>query len=262
MTELQDAEQEPRKPGRPPLSEEGRQDRIEFILQRLRMGFSTLETQKQFAQKYNYSSKTSKKWVDQSFATLSRTNDRKRKHLHALVVEMMHSQLTGYQNDLVTMQTQIQGQIKQSTDRTALMEQLPYAQSEQLKLLHAKLQLLEVSPEKICDLLEKKSRVRERLSRLIGEMCRIQGLYSGANDWRSALNVLLDNRMLPPSVANHLLGAIENFEVQMNRDSDEEEEIDDEAIASGDISAALNSALENPNGMGDLSDDLSLLLED
>ena len=258
MTELQDAEHEPRKSGRPPLSEEARHDRIEFILQRLRMGFSTLETQKQFAKKFNYSAKTAKKWVDEAFKALSIGNERKRKHLHALVVEMMHSQLTGYQNDLVTMQTQIQSQIEQGTERQALMNQIAHVDADQLRLIYAKLKLIDVTPEKICDLIEKKSRVRERLARLMGDMCRVQGLYSGANDWRTALNVLLDNQMMPSSMANHLLGAIENFETQMNRTA--EEDVDDDIVAQGDITAALNSVLLN--GMGTIPDELSLLLDE
>jgi hypothetical protein len=262
MTVLQDAEQDPRKPGRPPLSEGDRHDRIDFVLQRLRMGFSTLETQKQFAKKYNYSSKTAKKWVDHTFQTLSGTNERRRKHLHALVVEMMHSQLTGYQNDLVTMQTQIQSQIEMGVEKQALTNQIPSANEQQLRLIYGKIKMLEVTPDKICDLIEKKSRVRERLSRLISELCRIQGLYAGANDWRTALNVLLDNRMLPSSVASHLLGAIESFETQMNRGVEEEGAEEDDVIATGDISAALNSALENGLDDSGLPDELRLLLDD
>lgn len=253
--------QEPRKAGRPSLSESDKEARLDFVIHRLRMGISTLEIQKQFAQKFNYSSKTAKKWVDLAFESIAQNNHRKRRHLHAMVVEMMHSQLTGYQNDLVAMQGQIQSQLELATEWMVLMSQLPHLKGMSYSETQQRVKDIEVTPAGICDLIEKKSRVRERMARTMVELCRIQGLYSGASDWRNAVSTLLDNDMLPAPIASNILNSIEEFESQNNKTPEIDLLDSNEALNSGDIASAIHAATAATDESEELPPEFDLLLE-
>ena len=69
-------------------------------------------------------------------------------------------------------------------------------------------------PLALTQMIEAKSRVRERLCRIVSDLARLQNI-GPVGDWKNALNTLLDAGMVPPELAERILGLLDEFECQM-----------------------------------------------
>jgi hypothetical protein len=46
----------------------------------------------------------------------------------------------------------------------------------------------------------------------MSDLARLRGFNGVTSDWRTAINTLLDNNLLPPSIADSILSIIDKFE--------------------------------------------------
>lgn len=202
--------------GRVKLSLQENLERKDFILSRLRSGFPRLDVQRQFSKKFDYSTETARNWLNKTCDELIDTDINNRRRTFAIIIEMHHGQITAYQNELLAMQREIDKITDAEDQRKLLLNQLEVAEPKQIASIERRLAIL---PEpKLTDkayLIEAKTRVRERLFRVISELARLQGTADQLGDWRNALSILLDNNLVPGSMADKILHAIEHFEFDM-----------------------------------------------
>jgi len=85
--------------------EEG--ERKEFVLDRIRAGFSRTEIQKRFTEKYECTTETARNWYNKTCDDLAQQSPQDRKRNKAAVVEIYHAQIAASQSDIATIQTEI-----------------------------------------------------------------------------------------------------------------------------------------------------------
>lgn len=196
-------------------------ERKNFILQRLRSGFSRLETQRQFVQEFTCSIDTARNWYAKACAELVSPDLEERKRTHAIIVEMLHAQITAAQADLVAVQQEIAHTEKVAQRRAELTEQIIdkiIDGSDATEALEKQLFFIpDVKIDAKLNGLEIKSRMRERMFRIISELARIQGVYNMDSNWAQALHVLLDNGLLPPANAEQILATLDLFTQQIQQ---------------------------------------------
>lgn len=191
-----------------------KQERADFVLNRLKRGFSFLETQRQFAKTFDCCMETARKWANWACDQVAEQEDQStRKRHYNVVVEMFHDQIVSYQNELIAMQREIDSVSGILDRRNGLIAELDSAIGQRKKEIVAELGVLpQVSLTAKAGLIEAKTRIRERLYRVMNDLARLRGISGAQGDWRSALNTLMDNNLLPPAVANLILQAIDDFE--------------------------------------------------
>ena len=203
--------------GRRPLSPVDRGERIDYILGRLKSGFSFLEVQKGFCERFGYKAESGRKWINQVCKTMTFGNDpRQRQRMFHQIIELYHSQITAYQNELLAVQRQIDQAMAVNKQRKELLLMFPKAPQNELEEMRAALATLpETSPVAMVSMLEAKSRVRERLCRIVSDLARLQCIGSDG-DWKNALNILLDNNLIPPQLAERILGLLDEFDCKLH----------------------------------------------
>ncbi len=182
-------------------------------MQRLKRGFSFIETQRQFSKEFNCTIETARAWVNQACDQIAeQDNNATRRRAYVTVIEMYHDQIVSYQNELLGIQNEIKALTDSATVRNQILEEMKSANLLQRRELARQLESLpQVGPTTIAGLIEAKSRIRDRMYKVMQDIARLRG-FTGISDWRQALNTLLDNGLLPPTVADGILSLIDDFE--------------------------------------------------
>ena len=114
------------------------------------------------------------------------------------IIELYHAQITAYQNELLAIQRQIDLAMTANKQRRELLICVPDTTPSELEFIQAQLETLpETSPASLVGMLEAKSRVRERMAKVIGDLARLQCVGGATRDWRNALNTLLGRQSNP-----------------------------------------------------------------
>ncbi|AUB37475.1 hypothetical protein COO91_03420 [Nostoc flagelliforme CCNUN1] len=130
---------------------------------------------------------------------------------------MYHAQITAYQNEIMAMQREIDKITEFETIRKLTFAQIENASGAEL--LELKQRVKSIPEPRLTDkayLIETKSRIRERMFKVISELNRIQGHKDPASEWREALGILLDNNLMPGTVADRILEVIDGHEAELN----------------------------------------------
>lgn len=211
--------------GRISYTPEEEQERQNFILTRIRAGFSRIDIQRQYASEYNCHIRTARAWYNQTCDYLTECQDaslQEKRRIRSSVVEMYHAQIASAQSDLANLQQEL-SRISGILDRRQELhqylldvhEQLVQPSRTKLRRIEFELEVLpEVPVNTKSNLLEIKSRMRERLFRMLTELAKIQGVYQPEMPWMEAVNVLLDHDLLPAPVASQILSFAESFTLQ------------------------------------------------
>lgn len=201
--------------GRIKLTPQEEAARKDFVLGRLRNGFSFIETQRQFMAEYGYSSSAiARKWINRTMDEIAAIDNdpKKRRRIHSIIIEMYHAQITSYQTELLAIKRQIDLATSANKQRKELMLLFPKTPQNELEEMQAALATLpETPPTAMVGMLEAKTRTRERMFRVISDLARLQGVGS-AGDWKNALNTLLDNNLIPPQLAEQIINVIDDFD--------------------------------------------------
>jgi hypothetical protein len=203
--------------GRVKLTAQEIQDRKNYILTRLRSGFPRLDVQRQFAEHFKCTTETARCWLNKTCDELVDTDINQRKRNHAVIVEMYHAQITAYQNEIMAMQREIDKISEFETIRKLTFAQIETAAGAEL--IELKQRIKSIPEPRLTDkayLIDTKSRIRERMFKVISELTRLQGHKDSSTEWRDALGILLDNNLLPGTVADRILQVIDNYEAELN----------------------------------------------
>lgn len=192
-------------------------ERKTFILSRLRSGISRLDVQKQFADKYECTIETARIWLNKTCDELTDNDIHSRKRTYAVIIEMHYAQINAYQSDIVAIQKEIDSISNIEKERALIIEQIGFARGEQLSALLEQLKALPEPPLGCKSaLIESKSRIRDRMFRVIGELTKLHRLgESEQTQWRDALALLLDNNLIPGVIAEKILKVIDDFDQQI-----------------------------------------------
>ena len=198
----------------PKLTPVQKQQRVDFVLQRLKRGLSFAETQKQFVREFQVQTETARYWTNWACEQIANTEDQQeRKRLHATIVEMYHDQIVAFQTEILAMQREIDTVGALLDRRAALLAELALAAGGRRRELVDELGAIgSVSPVMKANLIEAKTRIRERMQRVIWELARLRGFTSGQSDWKALLNAMLDNNLIPPAIASGILETLDRFE--------------------------------------------------
>ena len=183
------------------------------MLGRLKRGFSFTEAQKQFAQNYTMEPAAARNWVNWACDQIAEEETpASRRRTHNIFIEMLHDQIVQYQTEILAMQREVDAVAAILDRRNTIVGELEAASGQRHRELL--LELTALPPfEAIAkaNLIEAKTRIRERMYRVMSDLARIRGVGVGS-DWRAALNTLLDNNLIPPSIASGILSVIDDFE--------------------------------------------------
>lgn len=198
------------------LTPDQKNERLDFLLNRLKRGFSFLEVQRQFAKEFKCHMETARRWANWACDQMAEQEDQAtRRRTYNVIIEMMHDQIVSFQSEILALQNEIKTANQFATRRTEILSQLetmpPIAPGRQ-SLVTELAAIPEITVTTISNMIEAKSRVRERMYRVIGDLARLRGFTGQTSDWRSALNTLLDNNLIPPQIADAILRAIDDFE--------------------------------------------------
>jgi hypothetical protein len=189
-------------------------ERKTFILSRLRSGISRLDVQRQFADKYECTIETARIWLNKTCDELTDHDIHSRKRTYAVIIEMHYAQINAYQSDIVAIQKEIDSISNIEKERALIIEQIGFARGEQLSALLEQLKALPEPPLGCKSaLIESKSRIRDRMFRVIGELTKLHRLgESEQTQWRDAIALLLDNNLIPGAIAEKILKIIDDFD--------------------------------------------------
>jgi hypothetical protein len=193
--------------------------RENFVLSRVRAGLSRKQIALQICEQFGVGSTAADDVYNTVIDGLAERSPNDLRRNRAIILEMLHSQVSSYQADLVAVQTQIKISLDIQEQRALIAEQLSIptlskdrkaALRNELKSLHS------IRPNVITGMVETKARVRTQLVRAVAEIARVHGLYNEM-PLLQAISVLATSELLPPTVANQMLDAIEGISDSIER---------------------------------------------
>jgi hypothetical protein len=193
------------------------EERCNFILARIRSGLSRAEIVRQFKEVYKTGRSQSNEWYNRAADSLIVNDPLQTKRLRASIVEMYHAQIAGCQSDLATIVQEIKRVDDWREQRNLIQERLLTEKDiVERHRLQAEIETIpKLNPLTKSNLIEAKCRVRDRIIKLFGELARINGLYVEQMPWIRAVQVLVDNNLLPSNTAESILDTIQNINTQI-----------------------------------------------
>jgi hypothetical protein len=130
---------------------------------------------------------------------------------------MYHTQITSAYSDLVAVTTEINKVTSLADKKLRNIEFLSdvekgiiNASPNQISQINFEMEMLpEVTVNMKSNLLELKSRMRERLFKMMQELARLHGVYSSDITWTKAVEILLDQEMVSPELAKNILEQVD-----------------------------------------------------
>lgn len=194
-------------------------DRENFVLSRVRAGFSRKQIALQISEQFGVASTAADDIYNGVIDGLAERSPNDLRRNRAIILEMLHSQVSSYQADLVAVQTQIKISLDIQEQRVLIAEKLsiPSLSKERKAALRAELKSIHsIRPNVITGMVETKARVRGQLVKAVTEIARVHGLYNEM-PLLQAISVLATSELLPPAVANQMLEAIEGISDSIER---------------------------------------------
>jgi hypothetical protein len=151
-----------------------------------------------------------------------------------MIVEMYHSQLTSAQSDLASLSQEISRvtaiieRRRENTQFLSDFEQgLITVRNEEINRIRFELEMLPEVPLSLKgNLLELKSRMRERLFKMITELAKVQGCYGSDTSWLNAVNTLLDLELIDGEMASKILAQVDLMNGKSPRKIEQDTESD------------------------------------
>jgi hypothetical protein len=190
------------------------EERIQFVVTRIRSGLSRIEIMRQLAVEYKTGTTQTKHWYMKGADSLIVVDPHERPRVRAGLIELLHAQLIGYQQDL----SAIAGEIKKVDDwldqKAMIQEQLlginlSVEQVNRFKLELSFIPKLQHNAKTM--LITHKVSVRDRIVKICTELARLHGLYVEEMPWLRAVQVLVENNLLPAETADTMLTLLQDF---------------------------------------------------
>ena len=192
-------------------------ERIDYVLKLARLGISRFEIQNRITQKYNCGLTQARIWYNRGVDSLIIVDDEKPR-TRAMILEIIHSQLVGFQQDLGKISDRINAMDANEDRAKMVTEQLSIVTDPtQLKALGKELKSIPYHSTKIyLDAIESRSKTRERIIKCCIEIGRLHGLYVEEMPIIKAIQVMAQSELIPAQVGADLLTLISGFERKLD----------------------------------------------
>jgi hypothetical protein len=183
------------------------EDRISFVVDRIHMGLSKMEIQRQLGIRFKISSTQSRIWTNKGYDSIVCIDKDQRPRVKAAMIEIIRSQIVGIQQDLARVSTEVQSCELARESRSRIQAQLIDADDRERERL---------KPRYYLDLITQKSRLRISIVKCVTEIGRLEGLYVEELPIIRALSVLGNSELIPAGVAGSLIDILSNLEIALD----------------------------------------------
>jgi SpoVK/Ycf46/Vps4 family AAA+-type ATPase len=202
-----------------PFSADEQQERIDFILGRLKRGFPIAEVQQQFSKQFAAASLAASRWIELSLRQSTQQEAVAiRNQQRTIALAMLHDQILSHQDDIDIINAELMRIKDAETRRDEIEKLLATARTRTKAALQDELEALPVaSLNAKLRLLSGKTRIRSDMQKAINDLFDLQGVSAPQSNWRGALYTLLDNSLISPHLAESILTMIDDFEQNIRR---------------------------------------------
>ena len=162
------------------LTQEEIDERLDYILYFVKRGLSRNETQTTFRNRFGYGERQARSWYTRAVDSLIVVDESERPRTRVVVLEMLHSQIVGFHEDLEKFNNIISN-IGADNDLRNMIEQQMTTMTEdkQIELLKQELKSIPThSIDVLLDAIECRSKTRERIIKACHEIGRLHGIFS------------------------------------------------------------------------------------
>jgi hypothetical protein len=194
------------------------QERIDWILDRVKIGMSKPDIIRQIENRYQLSTTQSRVWYHKANDSLISIDKERRPRVRASMLEIFHAQLVGVQQDIGKLSTEIQSYEENRATRVRIQTQLVNA-DDALDRQRLKRELAAVRPLKpryYLDCINQRSRLRIAIVQCVTQIGRLEGLYVEELPVIRALSVLGNSELIPAKVAGSLIDILSNLELALD----------------------------------------------
>lgn len=202
-----------------PLKEIQLEERIKFVLDRVRMGLSSPEIYRQIMSKYEINRHAASKVYRTALDSTIHIDISHRAHTRASMLEIIHAQLVGVQQDIGKISVEIQLVEDTEKKRNQLLEELARIDKKVERVpIEQELKGLARFPTRYyITCLDQRSRFRLLVVKFVTEIARLNGLYVEELPILRAIQIMANSELIPADTASGLLGLLGNLETQIDK---------------------------------------------
>ena len=201
------------------ISQKDSNDRIDYILRYIKLGFSRIECQNRFQAKYKCGGTQTRLWYCRAVDSLIVVDKVEKPRVRAVLLEVLHSHLVGFQQDLGKITDRLTEMDGDRERRTMVVEQLAiHTDEKQIKSLNRELKSIPSHSIKVyLEAIESRSKTRDRITKTCTEIARLHGLYVEEMPIIKAIQVMAQSELIPAQIASDLLDLIGSLERNIDR---------------------------------------------
>ena len=195
------------------------EERIVFVVNRIRMGIGKSEIVRQIGSRFGLSETQSRIWYHKANDSLISIDKDHRPRARAAMLEIIHAQLVGVQQDIGKISTEIQLVEDTEKKRNQLLEQLARTDKKVERVpLEQELKGLARFPTRYyITCLDQRSRFRLLVVKFVTEIARLNGLYVEELPILRAIQIMANSELIPADTASGLLSLLGNLETQIDK---------------------------------------------
>lgn len=197
------------------------EDRISFVVDRIHMGLSKMEIQRQLGVRFKISSTQSRIWTNKGYDSIVCIDKDQRPRVKAAMIEIIRSQIVGIQQDLARVSTEVQSCELARESRSRIQARLididiDGDDRERERLKRELASVRQLKPRYYLDSITQRSRLRISIVKCVTEIGRLEGLYVEELPIIRALSVLGNSELIPAGVAGSLIDILSNLEIALD----------------------------------------------
>jgi hypothetical protein len=190
-----------------------REERISFVVDRIRMGLSKSEIVRQIGSRFGLCETQSRIWYHKAADTLISIDKEQINRVRSSMIEIVHSQIIGLQQDLARVTTEIQSCELARETRSRIQAQLIDADDRERERLKRELSAIKIiKPRYYLDCINQRSRLRISIVKCVVEISRLNGLYVEELPILRAIQIMANSELIPADTASGLLSLLGNLE--------------------------------------------------
>jgi hypothetical protein len=193
------------------------QERINWILDRLKIGIGKPDIIRQIENRYQLSTTQARIWLHKASDSLISIDKDHRPRVRANMIEIIHAQLVGIQQDIAKVSAEIQSyEVSRATRETIRVQLLDADDREREQLKRELAAVRPLKPRYYLDSITQRASLRISIVKCVTEIGRLEGLYTEELPVIRALSVLGNSELIPAGVAGSLIDILSNLELALD----------------------------------------------
>jgi hypothetical protein len=199
----------------------GKEEKYKFVLDRVRLGLSSTEIQRQLVISFPPITKyaAQKLYLAALDSVIAIDKSHRAQHRVAMV-EILHGHLTGIQQDITNLSTEIQMIKDTDARRSALYNVIfdPKAKAGAKANAEAEVRTLaRFPPQYYLNCLDRRVGFRMSAVKVVTELGRLHGLYVEEMPIIRAIQVMANSELIPSATASTLINLLAEFETAIDK---------------------------------------------